>query len=190
MAGVYMLPPIHWVTLSTPLLVLVVMLRRNQTNITLEYPSPLPRSVFSSGRRGRGLATNQRAFRSSAAESTLEIKSPQFETPQRPTPPALPRRTPTSHLPSGVSGIRRQPTRHNTRDTYTHALGGHLSSRNNSRRGTADVTDGIHAKVWPTYNKISRAFDEGTLRKWDSDFNVILIFVSLVAGGDYQSRLD
>lgn len=44
---------------------------------------------------------------------------------------------------------------------------------------SADVTGGIHAKIWPTYNKISKEFDDKRLEKWNSDLDVLLIFVSV-----------
>ena len=45
---------------------------------------------------------------------------------------------------------------------------------------SADISGGIHAKVWPTYNKISQEFDEKRLDKWNKDLDVLLIFVSLM----------
>ena len=47
----------------------------------------------------------------------------------------------------------------------------------------ADISGGVHAKVWPTYNKISQEFDEKKLNKWNEDLDVLLIFVSPVLGG-------
>jgi len=47
---------------------------------------------------------------------------------------------------------------------------------------SAAITGGIHAKVWPTYNRISKESDEKMLEKWNSDLDVLLIFVSLVFG--------
>jgi len=44
---------------------------------------------------------------------------------------------------------------------------------------SADISGGIHADVWPTYNKISQEFDEKTLSKWNTDLDVLLIFVGL-----------
>jgi hypothetical protein len=35
--------------------------------------------------------------------------------------------------------------------------------------------------VWPTYNKLSKEFDEKNLEKWNSDLDVLLIFVSLAS---------
>lgn len=41
-----------------------------------------------------------------------------------------------------------------------------------------DISGGIHADVWPIYNKISQNFDEKNLMKWNQDLDVLLIFVS------------
>ena len=43
---------------------------------------------------------------------------------------------------------------------------------------SADISGGVHADVWPTYNKISQEFDEKNLAKWNTDLDVLLIFVS------------
>jgi hypothetical protein len=48
---------------------------------------------------------------------------------------------------------------------------------------SAGISEGIHAKVWPTYNKISQQFDEKRLEKWNTDLDVLLIFVSLMVEG-------
>ena len=47
---------------------------------------------------------------------------------------------------------------------------------------SADISGGIHANVWPTYNKISQEFDEKRSAKWNADLNVLLIFVSITIG--------
>ena len=45
------------------------------------------------------------------------------------------------------------------------------------------VSEGIHAGVWPTYNKVSQEFDEKRLKQWNDDLDVLLIFVSLCGRG-------
>ena len=50
---------------------------------------------------------------------------------------------------------------------------------------SADISGGIHANVWPTYNKISQQFDEKILAKWNTDLDGFLIFVSLMVEGDH-----
>jgi hypothetical protein len=53
-----------------------------------------------------------------------------------------------------------------------------------------DISGGVHADVWPTYNKISQELDEKKLTKWNSDLDVLLIFVSLVFGDGSPVRSD
>ena len=85
--------------------------------------------------------------------------------------------SPSQHGPS------RGDSHHNTAD-YTYRFDTMPSSDSDPPHyESEDVTGGIHAKVWPTYNKISKDFDEKRLRKWNSDLDVLLIFVSLVVGG-------
>ena len=45
-----------------------------------------------------------------------------------------------------------------------------------------DVTGGVHEKVWPIYNKISEEHDDKMLKKWNSDLDTLLIFVSVAFG--------
>jgi len=47
----------------------------------------------------------------------------------------------------------------------------------------------MHAGFWPTYNKVSREFDEKRLGKWDRDLDILLVFVSLVVMGDRLSLI-
>ena len=44
----------------------------------------------------------------------------------------------------------------------------------------ASPFEGMHAGLWPIYNKVSQEFDEKRLGKWDRDLDTLLIFVSLV----------
>ena len=53
---------------------------------------------------------------------------------------------------------------------------------------SAAVTGGIHEKVWPTYNKISKELDDKKLEKWDKDLDTLLLFVSLVSRCDRRFR--
>jgi len=48
---------------------------------------------------------------------------------------------------------------------------------------TTDISGGVHAEVWATYNKVSEEFDEKRLKKWNEDLDVLLIFVSLLVNG-------
>ena len=89
--------------------------------------------------------------------------------------------TPFHHDPS------HNDPHHNTAD-YAYRFDTMPSVRSDSgppQYESAAVTGGIHAKVWPTYNKISKEFDDKKLEKWNSDLDVLLIFVSLVFGRDY-----
>ena len=49
---------------------------------------------------------------------------------------------------------------------------------------TVGLSEGAHAGVWATYNKISQEFDEKRLKKWNEDLDVLLIFVSLEVMGN------
>jgi len=44
----------------------------------------------------------------------------------------------------------------------------------------AAISEGIHAGIWPTYNKVSQEFDEKRFKRWNDDLDVLLIFVSPV----------
>ena len=83
--------------------------------------------------------------------------------------------------PSPYHGSSRDYSHHNTRD-YNDRFGTMPSSRSDSdppHYESADISGGIHAEVWPIYNKISQKFDEKRLEKWNKDLDVLLIFVSL-----------
>ena len=54
----------------------------------------------------------------------------------------------------------------------------------------AGISGGVHAKVWPTYNKFSETFDKKRLKKWNADLDVLLLFVSLVVGTGHWFRTD
>ena len=250
--------PIRWIVLLTsPRLFSVVMLhRRNLTNVASDHVSPRPTSSSLGGRRPLSIAVNQQTFHASTAV-TLETESPRSETfPQPQATPSIPPRPPAfPHPPPGIGGLRRKSTRHTYETdppaleehvptssqapnitpmpsppfsqvsrhpppTPTRAPGGGVGgfagitpfhydpSRNDSYHSTAKytyrfhtmpsprsdsgppryesaaVTGGIHAKVWPTYNRISKEFDHKKLEKWNSDLDALLIFVSLVFGCD------
>jgi len=84
-------------------------------------------------------------------------------------------------VPSPHYGPGRDYHNHNTAD-YTYRFDTMASFRSNSgppHYESADISGGIHANVWPTYNKISQEFDEKRLAKWNADLDVLLIFVSL-----------
>ena len=88
----------------------------------------------------------------------------------------------------GVAPFNRDAGRDNSyRNTvdYAYRFDTMHSLRSNSdppHYESEDVTGGIHAKVWPTYNRISKEYDDKMLEKWNSDLDVLLIFVSLAFG--------
>ena len=87
--------------------------------------------------------------------------------------------TPTD-LP--MSEPRRRPTRRKTNEPHnsTSEAVPPQPESGPARRETAGVSEGIHAGVWPTYNKVSQEFDEKGLRQWNDDLDVLLIFVGLL----------
>ena len=115
-------------------------------------------------------------------------------------PPLTPAR-PQPHVPAeGIAGGFADPsTRHEydrehfhkyTTD-YTNRFDRIPSLREDSESPhyeSADISGGIHADVWPTYNKFSKEFDENNLEKWNKDLDVLLIFVS--QWSDRQLRLE
>ena len=150
-------------------------------------PSPLPQLP------PRGLR------RQSTRKATYETFGSAFEFPQQPRPlnimpipPSPPE--PGSPLPpittqprmptTGVGGFAMpSPHRHGHQHTTDGSYGFDtiLSPRSDPGRlhyESADISGGIHANLWPTYNKISQVFDEKRLSKWNGDLDVLLIFVS------------
>ena len=121
------------------------------------------------------------------------------QTPGHPPPPPTPLRQPLTPgdgvggfaVPSSQHELGRDDSHFNTAD-YTYRFDTMPSPRSESppHYESEDVTGGIHAKVWPTYNKISQEFDDKRLEKCISDLDVLLIFVSLVVGGNREFQLD
>ena len=96
----------------------------------------------------------------------------------------LPVGSPSQHGPSREH--------HKTAD-YTYRSGTPPSFRPDSgpsRYESTNVTRDIHAKIWPTYNRLSQECDEKILARWDCDFNTLLILVSLIVRGDHQFPSD
>ena len=89
-------------------------------------------------------------------------------------------------IPPPNRGFTRDDLRHSTADcTYRFdaEFSPHLDS-SSPHFQTADISEGIHTEIWPTYNRISQEADEEMLKKWNDDLNVLLIFVSLVIKRD------
>ena len=135
------------------------------------------------------------------ASYTLEEQAPTPPQSQStipiPDPPLLQAPgNPPSRQPAPADGVGGFTTatpfcydlRHSTAD-YNYRFDTMASARSDSsgppQYESAAVTGGIHAKVWPTYNKISKEFDDKVLEKWNSDLDVLLIFVSLVFERDH-----
>jgi len=107
--------------------------------------------------------------------------------PQVSEPPPTPVRPQQPPVPSGGAGgfTALSSPRHGSSREYSHHSTADYTYRFDSSPrpapdyGSPYITGGIHAKVWPTYNKISREFDKERFTKWDADLDVLLIFVSL-----------
>lgn len=162
-------------------------------------PIPPPRPVPTPGNSG--------LRRRSTRRGTHETPRSPFEERVQPRPPGMPMVTipqiseppppaPTqfgqlapgdgvggfTSIPSPHLGPSRDYYNHNTAD-YTYRFDTTPSVRSDSgppHYESADISGGIHANVWPTYNKISQEFDDKRLAKWNADLDVLLIFVSLM----------
>ena len=185
--------------------------RRSSTNGTsgLAFPQPIITSGPSSS-GPPSVETNQQPSRADVPE-TVETGSPQSETsPQLTQSPPPPEPTPLlyseTHTPTqnpqsspggdvtNVGGFKKPPpfsrntsramTYRNTAN-YPYRFDDLPSLRPNSdppHYEFESVTGGVHAEVWPIYNKISEENDKKMLKKWNSDLDVLLIFVSAALG--------
>ena len=148
----------------------------------------------------RSPPSNSRPRRQQTRHDTQETLCPTpFEEYVSPQPPNfMPMPTPSvSQIPElPASPVRsRQPAtdggvgdhfHHNTAD-YTDRFDSKFSTYpdpGSPHYETAGVSEGVHAGIWATYNKVSQEFDEKRLKKWSEDLDVLLIFVSLVVKGD------
>ena len=94
-------------------------------------------------------------------------------------------------IPSPHDEPSRDHPRHKTVD-FTRGFDPKFTTHSDSNPPhfeTAGISEGMHAGVWPTYNKVSQEFDEKRLKKWNEDLDVLLIFVSLVVMGDQSSSI-
>ena len=90
-------------------------------------------------------------------------------------------------IPSPHDEPSRDHPRHKTVD-FTRGFDPKFTTHSDSHPPhfeTAGISEGIHAGVWPTYNKISQGFDVKRLKEWNEDLDVLLIFVSLMVNGDH-----
>ena len=164
-----------------------------------EHPPMPPRPGIGLRRQSTRRNTHE-TFRSALEEnapsrppSMPTITMPQISEPPPPTP-TRPRQLAPG---GGVGGFTPIPSPyqessgdypHNARG-YTYRFDTMPSPRSDSgppHYESADISGGIHAKVWPTYNKISQEFDEKRLAKWNTDLDVLLIFVSLMVSASHQ----
>ena len=102
----------------------------------------------------------------------------------------LPRPLPVSEAPTldnltsmspPVPGSRRRSTRRGTHKPYNPTSEPRSPQQESgpAHYEAEGVPEDIHARVWPTYNKVSRELDEKASRLLNDDLDVILIFVSL-----------
>ena len=131
--------------------------------------------------------------RPSVRTNTDETLSPASESTSQSQPPNI---IPTSHPPPTTGedvgeSATPPPSRHWSGYEYSHqytadysyrfdAIPSPPSDSGPSHYEPADISGGTHAHVWPVYNQISQKFDKQLFSKWNSDLDVLLIFVSLI----------
>jgi len=118
-------------------------------------------------------------------------------TPEPPSPMQFPQPAPGG----GIGGFASTPLPHrepghgnfcNNAAGYTRLFDPKFSAKSDSNSSpyeTTGVSEGVHAGIWPTYNKVCQEFDEKRLKKWNDDLDLLLIFVSLVVQGDRWSLI-
>ena len=165
-------------------------------------PSMPPRPVSfpqlppsNGGLRRQSTRRNTYEIYPSTSDDIGQSQSPSMPIPalrRFPQPPPL---TPVQQAPGGgVGGFTPTSPYHGpSRDYlhYPHRVDTMPSPRPDSGPPyyeSADISGGIHAEVWPTYNKISQEFDEKRLEKWNKDLDVLLLFVSLMVGARHSLR--
>ena len=200
---IYSPPFLRLHSTHSPFSVSFTMFRlEDSANITA---SPQPFGEPSSRRRPLSETEFPRSETSPASPQAIPPLPPRTPAsplpPPRPTvfpplPPLLPPRpTAFPHPFPGVSGPRRQSTRQNTYDSYApegSAPGGGVggfrrllpfnlrSYSNPPQYESGDITGGVHAGVWPIYNEKSQKYDDEMSKKWISELDNLLIFVSIV----------
>ena len=157
------------------------------------FPQLPPRN---SGLRRKSTRHDTHESFSSALDFPPQSQSPNIM--PMPTPPPLrsPAPPPTPNRPrlpvpiENVGGWAVPPSpRHGSSRGYAHqytadytyrfdTIPSPRSDSGSPHYEPADISGGIHANVWPTYNKISQELDEKKLTKWNTDLDVLLIFVS------------
>ena len=159
--------------------------RRRSTNVTTTHVPPLlPRQSHPHLPPGDGELGRQ-----STQRNTYDTRrpAPEEEVSSQGTsehPPTSVR--PLQHAPGGGAGgfASIPPPPHNTAD-YAYRF--YSPPAYNEPAG---ISEGIHVRLWPTYNKVSQEFDEKRLKLWNEDLDVLLIFVSLVGCSLIPIRTD
>ena len=151
-------------------------------------PSPIPELPPRNSLRRQSTRRNTYEPFSSAPDFPSQSRPPNI----MPMPSSPPLRSPV-HPPSPIQPRQSAPGegvggftyfRQYTADTYRlNAMPSPHSDPGPHHYKPADVSGGIHADVWPTYNKISEEFDQKRLSKWNTDLDVLLIFVSIILRG-------
>ena len=157
-------------------------------------PSPAPELPPRNNFRRQSTRRNTYETFGSALESPLQSRPPvimPMPIPQLPHSPVHPPLSPIrSRQPApgeGVGGFTYSSQY--TGDRYRlDAMSSPRSDSGPPHYKPADVSGGIHANVWPTYNKISQEFDQKKLEKWNKDLDLLLIFVSHILGFSYRSN--
>ena len=146
-------------------------------------PLPFPRLLppRNSGPRRRSIRIDTEETLSPASESPSQSQPP---------PPLI-----RSQKPAPGEGVGEfatvPPPRHGPGHEYSHryttdcsyrfdTIPSRPSDSSPSYYKSEDISGGTHAHVWPIYNKISQEFDEKLFSKWNTDLDVLLIFVSLL----------
>ena len=165
----YIILPLTGTCLIHPLAVMLP--RRRLRNTTPNYVSQQQASGSVDDRQQPNLVTNQAPPRRPTAQ-TSTAESPVSEAPTLDIP------TPTS---PPMPGSKRQSTRRGTHEPYTPTSEPKYPRRESgpAHYEAEDVPEDMHARIWPTYNKVSRELDEKASRQLNDDLDVLLIFVSL-----------
>ena len=153
--------------------------RMRSRNTAPSYISQQQASGSAGGGQQPDQATNQVPPRGPTTQTSI-TESPVSEAPPHDTPTPM-------DLP--ISEPRRRPTRRRTDGSHNSASEPTppQPEPGSAHYETAGVSEGIHAGVWPTYNKASQEFDEKRLKQWNDDLDVLLIFVRVLVGVKIRS---
>ena len=139
------------------------------------FPHSPPRGV--SGLRWESARQNTHDIYSSSPEEYAPMEFPQ--------PTLVGGGGGTGPRFTGTPPFIRDPTRvnsHRNTANYPYRFDTMPSVRSDSdppHYQSENVTGGVHAEVWPIYNKISEEYDEKMSKRWNSDLDILLVFVSV-----------